>query len=339
MKEKEQIKNGLIENNPNWAKYFDVNEIIKDAEDNPKESKLVRELSIILKSDYWQESRFKIINTVIEWVKRSLDRRHTYYGRLDGVNGAYVEKYLKKIEHLHNSLQMEIADVSIDRKIPVELKFKFDQCICYDSIIANRNTFSSLNAVKVALKKLEHDDDCKFRIEVDNHLEEIKKCTIQENDDEVLKSNISIQLDQKIEVGKQLMNGNIADWKRLSCFYYLSRRSLENLRSVDLISSSKKPKKPAAKYYALLHWVRIENNDEAKFEKNFDEKWPKTKMIEVFSKKYKGVSPVMIYQAFKDFDITDKNAIVRSLPDCKRKISIASENDANVNHYLKDWPN
>ncbi len=104
---------------------------------------------------------------------------------------------------------------------------------------------------------------------------------------------------------------------------------------------------PAAKYFALYHWILIKLGKEQGFEKNENDQWPKERIKNFAKKKYgpgkdRGVTLVSeerFYQEFKGLDITNKVAIARSFgPGYKEKLIEISGNDADVIHYLKDWP-
>jgi len=99
-------------------------------------------------------------------------------------------------------------------------------------------------------------------------------------------------------------------------------------------------KKIGAKYYALLHWIRIEIGKELPIEKTANDTWPKKKMIILFKAKYPNISSEQVYKEFKSIDILKKPAIARSFGSGYKNITIkASNNDSDIIIALKDYPN
>jgi hypothetical protein len=99
------------------------------------------------------------------------------------------------------------------------------------------------------------------------------------------------------------------------------------------------PKRIGAKFYALYHWILIEIGKESPFEKNNFDKNNMAFIKNFGINRYK-CSGQGFYRAFKDFDITKKNLIVREFgKDYKKIIITISNNDSNVINHLKKYPN
>ncbi len=98
------------------------------------------------------------------------------------------------------------------------------------------------------------------------------------------------------------------------------------------------PKIPA-KYYALYHRILIELKHEKDFERQDDDRYSR-KEIEVFAQRhYPHINAQSFYRGFIELeDLSNKPAISRSFKDLKQKITIISQNDSDILHYLKQFP-
>lgn len=100
-----------------------------------------------------------------------------------------------------------------------------------------------------------------------------------------------------------------------------------------------KGKVVAAKYYAVLQWLRIKLKMDEPFEKNNDDKWPKAEIIRFAKSRYPEISPQMFYREFTSDDITNAVKYPSSWGrDYKDKIIQASKNDHKIILALKNWP-
>ncbi len=107
----------------------------------------------------------------------------------------------------------------------------------------------------------------------------------------------------------------------------------------NILSQDLETKKIPAKYYALLHWIKIELGKENHFEQNEYDQYPKEKMLIYFKNKYAGVSAQRIYQEFINIDIKDKHVFSSSWgPDYKEHVINASGNSADVIQHLRHFP-
>lgn len=99
-------------------------------------------------------------------------------------------------------------------------------------------------------------------------------------------------------------------------------------------------KKYPAKYYALLHWIKIELGLEEPFELNSEGRYSKESIREFARNKYPNISNQQFYKEFKDLDITNKAYIATIFGrDYKEILIKISGNNAKIIRHLKDFPN
>lgn len=109
---------------------------------------------------------------------------------------------------------------------------------------------------------------------------------------------------------------------------------LENMT----LQQSSKTKIPE-KYYALYHWLLIEIGKEKVFERNANDLYNKTEIIQFAKNRYK-INGQGFYSEFKSLDITNKISIAKSYgKGYKEKLIHISDNNAEVISVLKKYPN
>ena len=100
------------------------------------------------------------------------------------------------------------------------------------------------------------------------------------------------------------------------------------------------PLKATEQHYAFLHLININLGKAPVLPKNENDKYCageiKTFAINKYNFETKGD---MFYRSVKDMDINKKTAIVKTLGKDYKKVVIGlSNNDAEVVHFLKNWP-
>ncbi len=121
---------------------------------------------------------------------------------------------------------------------------------------------------------------------------------------------------------------------------YLEQRKSEGLDKPQQPGGKATNKRPAAKYYALYHWILIEMGAESDFERNENDQYIRSE-IETFAKdRYSQTDSQGFYRAFREIDITDRTAIANGFgKGYKEKLAEISHNNANVIVHLRDYPN
>lgn len=132
----------------------------------------------------------------------------------------------------------------------------------------------------------------------------------------------------------------IKNWLHSQTTHFKELIDIEQIKTCNIQKSDQgnTPKIPA-KYYALYHRILIELKHEKDFQRLDDDRYSR-KEIEVFVQKhYPFINAQSFYRGFIELeDLTNKTAISRSFKDLKQKITILSENNSDVLHYLKQFP-
>jgi len=99
-------------------------------------------------------------------------------------------------------------------------------------------------------------------------------------------------------------------------------------------------KQPPSKYYALLHWIKIEMGKEQNFDKDRNGNFSKTQIQNYASGNYPVKSPQSFYRAFLDIaESNEKSTIATEFgAGFKQVITELSGNDPDVIHHLKKYP-
>lgn len=113
----------------------------------------------------------------------------------------------------------------------------------------------------------------------------------------------------------------------------------ESQKAIEPPQGNEPQKRPAAKWYALLHWVLINIGKEKHFNMDINDKYPKKHIIQFAQNRYGFKNGQGFYNAFINIDITKKSAIAKGFgKGYKDTIIELSGNDNAVIIALKDYP-
>jgi len=94
-----------------------------------------------------------------------------------------------------------------------------------------------------------------------------------------------------------------------------------------------------AKYYALYHKILIELKQEKDFNRLDDDRYSRKEIEQLAKRVYPQINSQSFYRGFIELeDLSNKIALSRSFKNLKQKVSLISENDPDILHYLKQFP-
>lgn len=107
----------------------------------------------------------------------------------------------------------------------------------------------------------------------------------------------------------------------------------------DITHEESKENEHDAKYYALYYRILIKIGKAEPFLRDEYDKFPKAK-IEIFAEnRFPSISTQQFYNHYRDLeDMSNKTKIARSYPNLKEIVAEISGNDADVLHFLKEFP-
>jgi hypothetical protein len=94
-----------------------------------------------------------------------------------------------------------------------------------------------------------------------------------------------------------------------------------------------------AKYYALYYRILIDIGKAEPFLKDENDNFPKAHIMTFADNRFPGISKQQFYNHYRDLeDMSNKIMIARGYPKLKEIVAEISGNDADVLHYLKEFP-
>ena len=94
-----------------------------------------------------------------------------------------------------------------------------------------------------------------------------------------------------------------------------------------------------AKYYALYYHMLIKTGKTEPFQRNENDKLPKSEIMTFAENRFHGISTQQFYNYYRDLeDMVNKTSIARSYPNFKEIVAEISGNDADILHHLKEYP-
>ncbi|MBS2099942.1 hypothetical protein [Carboxylicivirga linearis] len=94
-----------------------------------------------------------------------------------------------------------------------------------------------------------------------------------------------------------------------------------------------------AKYYSLYFHILIKVGKAKPFLRDENDKFSKAEIMKFAENRFPGISTQQFYNHYRDLeDISNKATIARSYPNLKEIVAEISGNDADIMHYLKEFP-